>query len=129
MQAIGEAGTCTYEQVDRKWLLLNKWVEEEASKKIVDDAIASEFESARLKALQARSAGAFLDGVPSSAGGTLLNGNEFRSRVGRRLGRELCDEGMCPSCGQQMDRFGAHAEGGMCGGDVTRRHNGVNYLL
>ena len=78
VQAIGEDGTCTYEQVDRKWLLLNKWVEEEASKKIVDDAIASEFESARLKALQARSAGAFLDGVPSCAGGTLLNGNEFR---------------------------------------------------
>ena len=129
VQAIGESGTCTYEQVDRKWLLLNKWVEEEASKKMVDDAIGSEFDSARLKALQAQSAGAFLEGVPSSAGGTMLNGNEFRSRVGRRLGRELCDEGMCPACGNQMDRFGAHPEGCMCGGDVTRRHNGVNYLV
>ena len=42
VQAIGEAGTCTYEQVDQKRLLLNKWVEEEASKTIVGDAIASE---------------------------------------------------------------------------------------
>ena len=49
--------------------------------------------------------------------------------MGRRLGRELCDEGMCLLCGQQMHRFGAHAEGCMCGGDVTRRHNGINYLV
>ena len=40
--------------------------------KIVDDAIASEFESAQLKALQAQSAGAFLDGVPSNVGNRLI---------------------------------------------------------
>ena len=58
-QQIGEQDSLSYEDVDKKWKLLNKWVEEEALKIMVDDAIGSVFDSARLKSIQAKSAGAF----------------------------------------------------------------------
>ena len=128
-QQIGDGGSLTYEHIDCKWLVLNNWVEEESAKRMIDDSMGSEFEAARLNAVQAQSSAAFLDGTPSKAAGTLLTGDEFRSRLGRRLGVEICEEGMCPCCGQAMDRFRAHAEGSMCGGDKTKSHNQVNYLV
>ena len=55
--------------------------------------------------------------------GTKVGRDEFQTRVLRRLGLELCEEAPCPLCHQTMDRFGAHPEGCMCGGDATARHN------
>ena len=67
-----------------------------------------------------------MNGVPSSSGNTKLSREEFQSRVGRRLGLVLCEEMACPLCHQTMDRFGAHAESCVCGGDFTAKHNQTN---
>ena len=55
--------------------------------------------------------------------GTRLTNDEFQSRVKRRLGIEICEERPCPYCFQIMDKFGAHAESCMGGGDKTVMHN------
>ena len=62
-------------------------------------------------------------GVPSQALDTQLSNPAVRSRVGRRLGIRICDEGSCPFCFQMMDRHGAHAEACMGGGDKVITHN------
>ena len=105
-------------------------MEEESARRLLEENSGSNFDTARLQSLRAKSAGAYLDGTPSNEGGALLIGEEFRSRAGRRLGVQLCEEGMCSLCGQVMDRFGAHAEGCMCGGDAARRHKSdkLSYL-
>ena len=84
---------------------------------------AGEWDKARLNGLKAKHAAAWLEGVPSQALGTRMSGEEFRSRMGRRLGIEMCEEKPCPLCFQTLDRFGAHAEGCMGGGDAVARHN------
>ena len=86
-------------------------------------------DKARLNAVKAPRAGAWLSGVPSGSAGTKLGRDEFQTRVGRRLGLELCEEAPCPLCHQTMDRFGAHPEGCMCGGDATARHNQANLTV
>ena len=65
----------------------------------------------------------WLEGVPSGALDTRLSNEEFSSRVGRRLGVELNEEGHCPFCFQVMDVFGAHSECCMAGGDRVLLHN------
>jgi hypothetical protein len=79
---------------------------------------ASEWDRARLSGLTAAHAGAWLDGVPCQTLGTRLT-----SRMGRRLGLEICEERACPLCFQVMDSFGSHAESCMAGGDAVARHN------
>ena len=59
--------------------------------------------------------------VPCSAFDQKLTNEEFKGRMARRLGFEVCEEGPCPFCFQAMDRFGAHAESCMGGGDKTLR--------
>ena len=58
-----------------------------------------------------------------------MTGEEFRSRVGRRLGVKLCEATPCPMCHQMLDEYGAHAEGCMCGGDAVLRHNQNNFIM
>ena len=53
----------------------------------------------------------------------MLTNAEFRSRMGRRLGHELCEESACPFCFGVMDRFGIHPECCMAGGDKTAGHH------
>ena len=85
-----------------------------------------QWDQARLNSVKAPRAGAWLNGIPSSTGNTKLSREEFQSRVGRRLGLVLCEETACPLCHQTMDRFGAHAESCVCGGDFTAKHNQTN---
>ena len=73
-QQIGDSHSCTYEHIDCKWLILNTWVEEESAKRMLDDAIGSQFDAARLHAVKAQSSAAFLDGAPSEDAGTLFRG-------------------------------------------------------
>ena len=54
---------------------------------------------------------------------------EVRSRVCRRLGKEVCDEGPRPLCFGVMDRWGVHAECCMGGGDKTEIHHCVRNRL
>jgi hypothetical protein len=84
---------------------------------------SNEWDRARMRGVSAAHAGSWLEGAPAKALGLQLSSEEFRSRMGRRLGCELCAEGPCPLCFQVMDRFGSHAEGCMSGGDAVLRHN------
>ena len=60
---------------------------------------------------------------PNRALNTQLSNAEVQYGVGRRLGCELCEEGPCPFCVGVMDRWGAHCESCMAGGDKTVNHN------
>ena len=71
---------------------------------------ANDWDKARLEAVAAPHAGAWLHAAPNGAFDLNLTGAEVQYGVGRRLGVELCEEGPCPFCLGLMDRFGAHAE-------------------
>ena len=110
--------------VERKSLILSRWVE---ANRLFEDA--GTWDKARFNAVQAFPAGHFLSGVPSFSGGTRLTGEEFRSRVGRRLGVKLREATPCPMCHQMLDEYGARAEGCMCGVDAVLRHNQNNFIM
>lgn len=78
---------------------------------------------ARLHALQAAHAGAWLNAVPSMALQQRLTNAEFQSRISRWLGLPINEEKACPYCFSTLDCWGAHAEHCMAGGDATLRHN------
>ena len=65
---------------------------------------ANEVGRARLNGTSAPHAGAWLDGPPNPALDFKLTNAEVRSRVGRRLGVQLCEECPCPLfwCCRQM---------------------------
>ena len=84
---------------------------------------AGQSDKARLLAVQAPRAGAWVGAAPSRALDTLLTNAEIRSRVGRRLGVAIGEEGPCPFCMQGNDAYGIHAETCMGGGDKVTAHN------
>ena len=61
--------------------------------------------------------------VPSRALDLLMTNEEIRSRVGRRLGAAIGEEGPCLFCMQCNDEFGIHPECCMGGGDKVIAHN------
>jgi len=111
----------TLEEVRAVPRKLQREVDKEAFTGLVQQS--NEWDKARMNGVAAEHAGAWLEGVPCKALGLQLSSEEFRSRMGRRLGCDICDEHPCPLCYQVMDRFGAHAEGCMSGGDANLRHN------
>jgi hypothetical protein len=86
---------------------------------------ASEWDRARLLATSAPHSGSWLDAAPNQALDTHLTNAEVQYGVGRRLGVELCEECPCPFCLGVMDKWAAHCESCMGGGDKTVIHNGV----
>jgi hypothetical protein len=88
-------------------------------------AAAGVWDKARLEATAAPHAGSWLHAPPSMAFDTQLTNEEVQYGVGRRLGSQLCEECPCPFCLGVMDRFGAHCESCMSGGDKTVNHNRV----
>ena len=80
---------------------------------------------ARLEAASAPRSGSWLDALPNPALNTQLSNAEVQYGVGRRLGVELCEECPCPFCLGVMDRFGAHCESCMSGGDKTVNHSKI----
>ena len=96
-------------------------------KKLLDSA--NEWEAARLRAAAAPKSGAWLEAPPDRNLGLRLSNAELRSRVCRRLGKELCEEGPCPLCFGVMDKWGVHAETCMSGGDKTAAHHCVRNRL
>ncbi|KAF2884151.1 hypothetical protein ILUMI_22040 [Ignelater luminosus] len=85
-------------------------------------------EIARLKALQLPESGAWLQAIPSSHIGTLMNNNSFRVCVALRIGSSVC----CPYnciCGAQVSVDGR--DGLHCGKGSGRflRHNELNDIL
>ena len=83
------------------------------------------WDRARLEATSAHYSGAWLEAPPNRVTDTFLSNAEVQYGVGRRLGVELCEECACPFCLGVMDRFGAHCESCMAGGDKTVNHNKV----
>ena len=84
---------------------------------------AGQLEKGRLEATSASKSGTWLDAPPSKPLDLKLTNPEFRSRGGRRLGQELCEECACPFCFGVMDRWGIHAESCTAGGDKTVGHH------
>ena len=80
---------------------------------------------ARIRAAAAPRAGIWLGAPPSRALDLRLTNAEVRSRVGRRLGCEICEEKPCPFCLGIMDKWGIHAESCTAGGDKTYGHHVV----
>ena len=84
---------------------------------------AGVWDKARLEGTSAPHAGAWLDATPNMALDTQLSNAQVQYGVGRRLGVQLCEEGPCKFCLGVMDRWGAHCESCMAGGDKTVNHN------
>ncbi|KAF2883911.1 hypothetical protein ILUMI_22251 [Ignelater luminosus] len=85
-------------------------------------------EIARLKALQLPESGAWLQAIPSSHIGTLMDNNSFRVCVALRIGSPVCRPYNC-ICGAQVSVDGRH--GLHCGKGSGRflRHNELNDIL
>ena len=84
---------------------------------------AGQVDKARLMAVRAPHAGAWLGAVPSRNLDLLMTNGEIRSRVGRRLGAAIGEEGPCPFCMQCNDEYGIHPECCMGGGDKVTTRN------
>eukprot|EP00973_Karenia_brevis_P069011 9592682-Karenia_brevis.AAC.1 len=86
---------------------------------------AGERDKARLNMAAAPRSGLWLGAPPSRALDLLLTNAEVTSRVGRRLGVEICEECPCPFCLGVMDRWGMHSDICTAGGDKTYGHHTV----
>ncbi|KAF2890845.1 hypothetical protein ILUMI_15328 [Ignelater luminosus] len=85
-------------------------------------------EIARLKALQLQKSGAWLQAIPTSNIGTLMDNNSFRVCVALRIGSSVCRPYNC-ICGAQVSVHGRH--GLHCGRGSGRfsRHNELSDIL
>ncbi|KAF2878652.1 hypothetical protein ILUMI_27520 [Ignelater luminosus] len=85
-------------------------------------------EISRLKALQLPESGAWLQAIPSSHIGTLMDNNSFRVCVALRIGSPVCRPYNC-ICGAQVSVDGRH--GLHCGKRSGRfsRHNELNDIF
>ena len=90
---------------------------------------ANRWEKARWQAAAAPHAGSWMDAAPSIAFDTLLTNSEVKYGICRRLGVEVGADGPCPFCLGVMDRFGAHGESCVGGGDKTVVHHCVRNVL
>ena len=88
-------------------------------------ATAGIWDKARLEANPAPFAGSALEKLPSVALDTQLTNAEVQYGVGRRLGVEICEQSPCPFCLGVMDKWGAHCESCMSGGDKTVTHHKI----
>ncbi|CAL4144301.1 unnamed protein product [Meganyctiphanes norvegica] len=69
-------------------------------------------------------AGAWLHTVPSTALGTHIDSQLYRTMIQRWLRVPLHEsEFHCPYCDEMMDKYGDHGLTCACGGDRTKRHN------
>ena len=119
-QAMGRLGMDPAEKVPKQKEIVEQI--NKAKKQRLDDE-AGIVDKARLLAVTAPHAGAWLGAVPSRALDLLMTNDEIRSRVGRRLGASIGEEGPCVFCMQCNDEFGIHPESCMGGGDKVTAHN------
>ena len=64
---------------------------------------AGEADKALLNATAATKSGAWLEAPPNKNLDLRLTNAEITSRIGRRVGAEICEEGPCPFCFGVMD--------------------------
>ena len=84
---------------------------------------------ARYFALQEPESNAWLNAIPSSVLGTLLDNHAFRVSIALRLGAPVYEPHNCNSCGQSVDIYGYH--GLSCHKSAGRmaRHSALNQIL
>ena len=114
----GERPTCTVKQG-----LIMELVNKQRRDAMLNNA--GIWDKARLQAAAAAHSGAWLEAPPNAALDMQLSNAEVQYGVGRRLGVALCEECPCPFCLGVMDKYGAHCETCMTGGDKTVNHNEV----
>src|SRR5208282_5281978 len=83
---------------------------------------------ARLTAVSAPRAGAFLHAVPITACGTRLDDRSLRIAIALRLGAPVCAEHRC-ICGAMVDASGTHGLSCRKSAGRLARHNAVNELI
>jgi Reverse transcriptase (RNA-dependent DNA polymerase) len=70
--------------------------------------------------------GRFLQALPSSQTGTMLDPISFRMAVGLRMGLPVCVESTCVLCGRQADSLGTHALSCTMSSGRRSRHSALN---
>jgi len=83
---------------------------------------------ARLTAVSAPHAGAFLHAIPITAVGTRMSNKSLRIAIALRLGAPVCAEHRCV-CGATVDVFGLHGLSCMKSKGRIARHTAVNGLI
>lgn len=88
----------------------------------------SDVEQARILANVAKDSSAWLNALPRSSLGTLLDNQSFRISVGLRYGLPICHPHTCV-CGAEVDQFGRHGLAcKKCSGRKTK-HESINDLI
>ena len=83
---------------------------------------------ARILAAASTGAGAWLDAVPSSSFGTLLDREALRIGVGLRVGADLCQPHSC-RCGGIVDKKGLHTLSCRFSAGRSARHAAINDVV
>jgi len=88
--------------IQKKWDLIGV-------RKVFDELLATPepVDRARLLASSTKESSKWLQVIPSSQLGLLLDNNAARIAVGLRLGCQICEEHVC-ICGKLVDKFGRH---------------------
>ena len=88
----------------------------------------SDIDKARMLANVAKNSSSWLNALPCSSLGTMLDDQAFRISVSLRLGLPICHPHTCV-CGAQVDKFGRH--GLACKRSTGRisRHESINDLV
>ena len=88
----------------------------------------SDIDKARILANVSKDGSSWLNALPCSSLGTLLDNQSFRIAVSLRLGQPVCHPHTC-ICGQEVDKFGRH--GLACKRSVGRKfkHESINDLF
>lgn len=99
----GFQGTPSQPKIQKNWDLLS------VSKihQTLANSLSSDQDQARLLAVQAKESSSWLQALPSSNVGTLLDDLSFRIAVALRLGCKLCQPHKC-ICGSWVDTYGHH---------------------
>ncbi len=91
-------------------------------------SVSSDIDRARILANVARESSAWLNALPCSSLGTLLDNQSFRISVGLRLGLSICHPHTCV-CGQLVDRYGRHGLACKKSSGRKARHETINDLI
>lgn len=88
----------------------------------------TDIEKARILANSAKDSSAWLNTLPCSSLGTLLDNQSFRISVGLRYGLPICHPHTCV-CGVEVDRFGRHGLACKKSSGRKAKHETVNDLM
>ena len=85
-------------------------------------------DKARLRAAASKKSGAWLDALPVSSLGNLLDNDGLRISVGLRLGANLCEEHTC-KCGATVNTKGHHGLSCRFSAGRHSRHGAINGVI